>query len=82
MTEIQNPSLKCPICKENISLVHPITHSPFVLLHGIPLHAVILFSNPSGLIKAVEGCQSIEIMRNASTFSNLLSQFHRSMKEE
>lgn len=70
-----NPTIKCPICKEEILCEQPIFQSPMVNLHGSSLHAIIIFVNQSGQIKAIEGCQSIEIQRNAKTFTNLLHQF-------
>ena len=69
-------SFKCPVCKEMIVWDQPIQKSPLVYFHGIPLHAVIVFTGPSGTLKALEGCHSIEVMRNASTFANLMRKFH------
>jgi hypothetical protein len=74
---------KCPICHEEIrfgvelGFLETIDRFPYphVILHGNPLHILIVYIDADFRIRAVETVKSIEIQRNSDTFSQILKKW-------
>ncbi len=74
----------CPICKKRLPIGvetdYLNSHKQnqmfrHILLHGSPLHAIIVYIDANNMIRSVEGSESIEIMRNQETFSEILKKW-------
>ena len=72
-----NLSQKCPICNKKIQFGvefgflenakrYPYPH---MILHGNPLHALIVYIDADLRIRGIETAQSIEIQKNVEIFS-------------
>jgi hypothetical protein len=70
----------CPVCNQKMKInmdhrifneatLFPITH---VVLHGNPLHALIVYLDANFRVRGEEGCSSIEVARNSDAFSQLV----------
>ncbi len=78
-----NLPIKCPICGESFrpgveeSDVRKAKHFPYghVLLHGTPLHAVIVYIDANFMIRAVEGVHSVEVARGQATLGEILRKW-------
>lgn len=74
---------KCPICNEklNISIdpsyISNIEHFPFahVLIHGEPLHAIMLYIDSNFSVRGFECVESLQFSRNSNTFSQIVHQW-------
>jgi hypothetical protein len=73
----------CPICKNKIafgvekSLFADATQFPFahVVLHGNPLHAMIVYLDANFSVRGVEQSNSIEVIKDQETFSQLIRKW-------
>lgn len=75
----------CPICGEKIdigvenSTLNSIDKSTgiytHILLHGYPLHALIIHIDLNGSVRAIKGCSSIEIQRDNATLTQLIKKW-------
>ncbi|QEE16317.1 hypothetical protein DSAG12_02147 [Promethearchaeum syntrophicum] len=76
-------SQKCPICKQEISFgvehgfLEKVERYPYphVILHGDPLHALIVYIDADFLIRGADTARSIEIHRNSNTFSQIIKKW-------
>ena len=74
----------CPLCKEEliigveVSVMKQFNSSiqiPHIHLHGDPLHAVICYVNSGLKLANIGVIKSIEISRDAKTFSQLMKKW-------
>ena len=73
---------KCPICNQEISFgvehgfLEKVDRFPYphVILHGNPLHALVVYTDADFRIRGIETAQSIEIQRNSETFSQIVKK--------
>jgi hypothetical protein len=73
----------CPICKEKIPygvehhILKSVTKYPFphIIIHGNPLHVLIVYLDANFKVRGTEGCESIEIAKNSEVFSQLLRKW-------
>jgi hypothetical protein len=86
-TEIIHPvrrsiavAVTCPICSHHLKInmdralfaqatMFPVSH---LVLHGTPLHALIVYLDADFKVRGAEGCHSIEIVRDSASFSQLV----------
>ena len=73
----------CPTCKRKIkigieqSYKNSINRFPYphIVLHGNPLHALIVYLDSDFKVRGFEHAESIEIERNSETFNQLLKKW-------
>jgi hypothetical protein len=76
-------AVRCPICKNEIhfgieksvfetATKFPISH---VVLHGNPLHALIVYIDTNFSVRGEEGCESIEVLQKSETLSQILKKW-------
>ncbi len=78
-----NIPVRCPVCGENLRPgveeqdVQKADHYPYrhILLHGTPLHAVIVYIDANFVVRAVEGAQSIEVAKGQNTLGEILRKW-------
>ena len=78
-----NLSQKCPICNKQIQFgveqgfLDKVERYPYphMILHGNPLHALIVYIDADYKIRGIETAQSIEIQRNSETFSQIVKKW-------
>ncbi len=78
-----NLPVKCPECGEMLRPgveagdVAKATHFPYrhIMLHGTPLHAVIVYVDANFMIRAVESAHSIEVARGQATLGEILRKW-------
>jgi hypothetical protein len=74
---------RCPICGE---VLHPgverkdwdqVEHFPYrhILLHGSPLHAVVVYIDANFAVRGVEAGNSIEVERGQETLQEILHRW-------
>ena len=76
-------SQKCPICQKKISFgvelgfLDNVKRYPYphMILHGNPLHALIVYIDADFRIRGIETACSIEIQRNSETFSQIMKKW-------
>jgi hypothetical protein len=76
-------SKECPICKQKVyfgvetHVLKEITEFPFthVVLHGNPLHAMIVYIDANFAVRSIEYSKSIEVARDSASFSELLKKW-------
>ena len=76
-------SQKCPICQKQIQFgvelgfLENVKRYPYphVILHGNPLHALVVYIDADFRIRGIETAQSIEIQRNSETFSQIFKKW-------
>ena len=76
-------SQKCPVCHKEIhfGVEHGILEKvnrypyPHIILHGNPLHALVVYIDADFRIRGIETAQSIEIQRNSETFSQIIKKW-------
>mgnify|MGYP000986571709 FL=1 len=74
---------ECPICKEKVKFgiedqfLKSVTQFPFthVVLHGDPVHAMIVFIDANMHVRGTESAKSLEISRDGNTFSQLMRKW-------
>lgn len=74
---------ECPICKQKIKfgiedhLMKAVTQFPFthIVLHGDPVHALIVFIDANMHVRGTESARSLEISRDGNTFSQLMKKW-------
>ena len=74
---------ECPICKEKVNFgvelehLNKVKQFPFahIHLHGNPIHALIVYIDSSFSIRGVEGCDSIEVKKDSTTFQQILKKW-------
>ncbi len=78
-----NIPIRCPVCGENFRPgveegdVRKAKHFPYshILLHGKPLHAVIVYIDANFIIRGIEGAHSIEVARGQATLGEILRKW-------
>lgn len=74
----------CPICKKGLQIgVENRTINDYkrngmfshIILHGNPLHAMIVYRDWNNAVRTVECSKSIEISRDQKTFSEILRKW-------
>ena len=76
-------SQKCPICNKQIEFgveqgfLEKVERYPYphMILHGNPIHALIVYIDADFRIRGIETAQSIEIQRNSETFSQIFKKW-------
>lgn len=76
-------SQKCPVCQEEIQFgvelgfLENVERYPYphVILHGNPLHVLVVYIDADFRIRGIETAQSIEIQRNSETFSQIVKKW-------
>ena len=76
-------SATCPICKSEIKygveleLLRNVTKFPFahLVLHGDPLHALIVYLDANFTARGVESAESIEIVKESGTLNQILRKW-------
>lgn len=76
-------SVACPICRKAIKFgversilantaKFPLSH---IILHGTPLHALIVYIDANFTVRGEEGCESIEVLQKSETLNQLLKKW-------
>ncbi len=76
-------SLKCEICQELIhfgiekQILEKIQRFPYphIILHGVPIHAIIVYIDNLFQVRGKEFVESIEIKRDSNTFNQILRKW-------
>ena len=76
-------SVACPICKQKIRIgvelgnLQSVDHYPIshINLHGDPIHAMIVYLDYHFAIRGIEGCGSIEVLKDGKTFQQILAKW-------
>ncbi|MHA1602679.1 MAG: hypothetical protein ACTSVL_12215 [Promethearchaeota archaeon] len=76
-------AVECPLChkKIRIGVEHGVIDNvenfpyPHAVLHGNPLHALIVFIDRDMNVRAKEVAESIEIKRDSDTFAQLMKKW-------
>ena len=74
---------KCPVCSKDIAVrieyetlkkvkEFPLTH---IVLHGDPIHALIVYIDRQFNIRSVEGCNSFNIERDSTSFQQIVKKW-------
>jgi len=74
---------KCIVCGEDLefgvelNVLENVKQFPFahLIIHGNPIHALIIYIDANFKVRGVEPCESIEILRDSQTFSQMLSKW-------
>jgi hypothetical protein len=73
----------CPVCNEKLPVgierrvlenarQFPYAH---VLLHGNPIHALIVYIDANMKVRSYEASESVEVRRDATTFSQIMKKW-------
>ncbi len=73
----------CPICGEKqifgieLGVLKKIEEFPYphIFLHGTPLHAMIVYIDANFKVRGIEGCQSIEVLRDSTTLGQIIAKW-------
>jgi hypothetical protein len=76
-------STTCPVCKAEIKygvemeLLRNVTKFPYahIVLHGDPLHAIIIYLDANFTARGVESAESIEIVKESGTLNQILRKW-------
>jgi len=74
---------RCPICNEKIqfrveqSYLEKVKKFPFthIVLHGSPVHILIVYIDANLSVRAIETSESLEISRDGDTFGQLIRKW-------
>ncbi|MHA1340678.1 MAG: hypothetical protein ACTSRZ_06825 [Promethearchaeota archaeon] len=75
--------VKCPVCGEKMKVgvelgeLERIKHFPFthLMMHGSPLHAVIVYIDKHFQVRGVEGSDSLEFDKKALVFQEVIKKW-------
>ena len=73
----------CPVCHQAIkfgverSILENATKFPLshIIIHGNPLHALIVYIDANFMVRGEEGCESIEVVKKSDTLNQLLKKW-------
>lgn len=73
----------CPVCKLEIKfgveleILHTVTKYPYahLVLHGDPIHALIIYLDANFSVRGVETAESIEIIKESGTLNQILKKW-------
>ena len=76
-------SQKCRVCNKNIQFgvelgfLKNVKRFPYphIILHGNPLHALVVYIDADFRVRGIETASSIEIQRNSETFSQIMKKW-------
>jgi hypothetical protein len=76
-------SVSCPVCHQAIrfgverSILDNATKFPIshIILHGVPLHALIVYIDANFMVRGEEGCESIEVLQKSETLGQLIKKW-------
>jgi hypothetical protein len=76
-------SIHCPVCQSYItfgvefSYLRTVSKFPFahVVLHGTPLHGLIVYIDSNFMVRGEEGCESIEVLQKSEIIQQLIHKW-------
>ena len=76
-------SQECPVCNKKIrfgvelGFLESVKRFPYphIILHGNPIHALVVYIDADFRVRSIETVRSIEIQRDSDTFSQIVKKW-------